>query len=180
MSAHNIRWERWWCGRRSWTFPPILHYILLLCDKWQQRGSPTEWHPTWKCVGSKGVPLNSSVWKKMALVDSHWSLLNIYGDQTWDVNAQGRLVVCFSSGNSGSPLLVQIDSSAACMLLFTTGKNAPIPAVTIDKQYSVAENSLSNSILVLVLSVVFSVEIHTRHYFQSNQHKYKVSYQSLG
>ena len=143
MSAHNIRWERWWCGRRSWTFPPILQYILLLWDKWQQRGSPTEWHPTWKCVGSKGVPLNSSVWKKMALVDSHWSLLNIYGDQTWDVNAQGRLVVCFSSGNSGSPLLVQIDSSAACMLLFTTGKNAPIPAVTIDKQYSVAENSLS-------------------------------------
>ena len=42
------------------------------------------------------------------------------------------------------------------------------------------EFSLSNSVVVLVLSVVFSVEIPTRHYFQSNQHKYKVSYRSLG
>ena len=23
---------------------------VLLCDRWQQRGSQTEWHLTWKCV----------------------------------------------------------------------------------------------------------------------------------
>jgi len=179
MSAHNIRWEHGRSGSRSWTFPPTSHYILLPWDRRQQRGSLTM-ASNMEVHGKQRCTTEFLCVEKMALFDSHWSLLNIYGDQTWDVDTRRRLVVGFSSGNSGSPLLVQIDMSAVCRFLFITGKNAPIPAVTIDKQYSVAENSLSNSILVLVLSVVFSVEIHTRHYFQSNQHKYKVSYRSLG
>ena len=31
-------------------FPLIFHYILLLGEKWQQRGSLTKWHLTWKCI----------------------------------------------------------------------------------------------------------------------------------
>jgi len=55
-------------GSRGWTFPPISHYILLLCKRWQQSGRLTEWYLTWKCVWSKSVSLNSSMWK-------NWNLL---------------------------------------------------------------------------------------------------------
>ena len=39
MSAHNIRGGYRWYGSRGWTFPPTFHYILLPCDRWQQRDS---------------------------------------------------------------------------------------------------------------------------------------------
>ena len=45
LSAHDIRGGCWWYSSRSWTFPPIFHYILLLCDRWQQRGRQNGvWH----------------------------------------------------------------------------------------------------------------------------------------
>ena len=62
MLAHDIR-GGWWCyGSRGWTCSPISHYILLPCDRGQQRtvwqndvwhGSAYEvkvWHwiPPWK------------------------------------------------------------------------------------------------------------------------------------
>jgi len=37
---------------------------LLPCDRWQQRGRLAEWRLAWKCIGSKGVSLNSFVRKK--------------------------------------------------------------------------------------------------------------------
>lgn len=42
-------------------------------------------------------------------------------------------VVHFNSGNSGSPLLVQIVVSMACRLLFIAGKNAQLMVVAISK-----------------------------------------------
>jgi len=39
----------------------------------------------------------------------------------------------------------------------------------VSKQYFVAENS-SNSIIVVFVSVVVSIEIYRRHYFWSNLH----------
>ena len=71
MLAHNVRGRYWWYGRRDWTFPPIFHYILLPCDKWQQRDSLTEWRVIWKCKWSKGVSLNSSMQKKW----HHWTFM---------------------------------------------------------------------------------------------------------
>ena len=78
MLIHNVRGRCWWYGSRGWTFPPTFHCILLLCDRWQQRGSLTEWYLTWKCVWSKDVSLNSSVQKKRALINIHQHMLNIY------------------------------------------------------------------------------------------------------
>jgi len=46
---HNIRGKSWEYCSRGWTFPPISHYVLLLCDRWQ-KGSLTEQHLTQKCV----------------------------------------------------------------------------------------------------------------------------------
>ena len=68
MSAHNIRGGCWWDGSRGWTFPPAFHGMLLLCDRWQQRGTLTEWRLTWKCGWSKAVELNSSMQKKWPLL----------------------------------------------------------------------------------------------------------------
>ena len=47
--------------------------------------------------------------EKIALIDIHYGLLNIYGDQTVDVSTTRWWVVRFSSGdsNSGSPPLAQ-------------------------------------------------------------------------
>ena len=38
--------------------------------------------------------------EKIVHIDIHWCLLNVYGDQTVDVNAVRWWVVCFSSGDS--------------------------------------------------------------------------------
>ena len=103
---------------RGWTFPPTFHYILLLCYRWQQSNSMTKWHQTWKCILDKSVSLNSFM-QKTAPFDTHWCLLNIYGDQTVDVSTVRRWVVCFSSGDSDSvsPPLVQTALSMAYRLL---------------------------------------------------------------
>jgi len=72
--THDIRGE-WWYGSRGWTFLTLLCYMLLPCDRWQQRGSLTEWHLTWKCMWSKGVALilpcgkNGSHWQYLTLAD---------------------------------------------------------------------------------------------------------------
>ena len=104
MLAKNIRGGCWWYGSRGWTFTPIQHYILLQCDRWQQRGCLTKWHLMWQCVWSKGVSMNSSI------VPTHASqcLLNIYGDQRVDASIVRWWVVHFSNGDrdSGSPPLV--------------------------------------------------------------------------
>ena len=86
MLPHYVRGGCWWDGSRGWTFLPIFHYVLLLCDRGQQRGRLSEWHLTWKCLWSKGVSLNFSMWKKTAPTDIHLHLLNSYGDQTVDVS----------------------------------------------------------------------------------------------
>ena len=59
--------------------------------------------------------------EKMAPRDIHQHLLNIYGDQPVDVSTVRKWVVHFSSGNSGSPLLVQVLISMTCRLLFISG-----------------------------------------------------------
>ena len=46
--------------------------------------------------------------KKMALVDTDPLSLKRYGDQTVDMSTVRQWVVLFSSGDSGSPLLVQV------------------------------------------------------------------------
>jgi len=81
-------------------------------------------------------------------------------------------VVHFSStdSNSGSALLVQIVTSTARRLLLTAGEKTQLTMVTVEKPCFVAEN-LPNSVIVLFVFVVVSMEINRRHYFQSNPGK---------
>ena len=54
---------------------PQCYYIWLPSDKWEQRGSVTEWHLTWKCIwgggGVEGVELNFTLREKMAPIGVH-------------------------------------------------------------------------------------------------------------
>ena len=86
-------------------------YILLPCDRWQQKGSLTEWHLTWKCVR---IPLWGNKWHPLTFIDTCWIFMGTK-QQMW---AQWG-GVWYSSGNrdSGSPPLVQIFTSMACRLL---------------------------------------------------------------
>ena len=88
--THNIRGEYYSCDIRSWNFPPIFCYSLLLYSRW---------YLTWKCVWS----MSYSVWKKLHKIvptDIHWCLLNIYGDHTVDVSRVRWWIVHFSNDNS--------------------------------------------------------------------------------
>jgi len=132
--AYDVRGGCWWYGSRGWTFPPILCYMLLPRDRWQQMGTLTKWCLTWKCIQSKGVSLNSPMWKKKKpLTNIHWCFLGVFGDQTVCVSTVRQWVVHFSSGNSdsSSPPLVQIAVSTANRLLFITDKNAQLMVVAI-------------------------------------------------
>jgi len=91
--AQDVRSGCWWYGR-SWTFPPTSHYILLTCDKGQERSSLT-----WKRVMKQRSVTEFFHVGKITLTDIHQHLLNVSGDQTVDVNTVRWWVVCFSSGD---------------------------------------------------------------------------------
>ena len=78
MLAHNVISRWWWYGSRGQIFPPIFHYVLSLCGRWQQRGSLTKWCLTWKCRWSKGVEFNSSIQKRLhplIFINACWTFM---------------------------------------------------------------------------------------------------------
>ena len=103
MLAHNTRGGWWWYGSSGGTFPPVFHYTLLPCDRWQQRGSLTERCLTWKCIGRKRVELNSSTWKNIAPIGIHQCLLNVCEDLRVDVSTVREWVVRFSNNMKDKP-----------------------------------------------------------------------------
>ena len=108
MSARNIRDRCWWHGRRAWMFPPVSHYILLLCNRWQQRGGLTKWPLIWKGRRSKGVSLSSSI---------HENLLNVYGDPTVQMSTVRWWVVHFSSDDNNVKDKLWVWHAGSCSLL---------------------------------------------------------------
>jgi len=116
----------WLYSSRGWALLPVFHYIVLLCDRWQQKGQCDTMALAWKCIWSIGMELNSSMWKKNGI---HWHLSTLaehfVETKQW-MWAVRRWLVCFSSGDSssGSPALVQTFMSTAYRPLFITGKNA--------------------------------------------------------
>ena len=68
MLAHNVR-DRWWYGSRGWTFD---QYPVTCCCCVTDGSRGAVWHSGgW----SKGVSLNSSMWKKwhaLAIINCCW------------------------------------------------------------------------------------------------------------
>ena len=66
-------------------------------------------------------------------------------------------------------MLVQIFMSMACKLLFTTGENAYLMVMAMLKNSLLSQEfALSNTVIVLFVSVAVSMEIDRRHYFWSD------------
>jgi len=132
MLAHNIRGRYWCYGSVGWTFPPALHYMLFLCDRWQQRGCMTDWCLTWKCIWREGASLNSSTWKKTALIDIHWCLLNVEMETKqwmsahfgggWCISAVVTATVVMSTGTyfCKCSMLVLVDHWQNALLMMVT------------------------------------------------------------
>ena len=83
MLTHDIRGGCWWYGSRGWTFPPIFHYMLLPCDRWQQRGSLTIWRLIQKFIWSKRVWLYCS----MREDGSYW-YSSVFTEHLWRPNSR--------------------------------------------------------------------------------------------
>ena len=76
MLAHYVRggWW-WWCGSRGWTFPPILHYMLLLFDKCQQRGSLKKWCLTCEAKVWRWIPPSGKKLHPLMFIDACWTFM---------------------------------------------------------------------------------------------------------
>ena len=68
MLAQDTRGGCWWDGSRGWTFPPVSHYVLLLSDRWQQRGSLAKWcGSAYEAKVCQWIPPRGKNWVKMAV-----------------------------------------------------------------------------------------------------------------
>ena len=139
MLGHNVRGQWWWYSSWGWTFQLIFHDILLLCDRWLQRGCLIKWCLTQKCIWSKGMELNSSMWKKNGI---HWHSSTL-AEHSWRPNSR-----CQNSKTMDDVfqewwqqrerqamlwMAMQIFMSMACRLLFITGENALLVVVAVLK-----------------------------------------------
>lgn len=169
--AHDVRGRWCWYGSRVWTFPPIFHYTLLLWDRRQQRGSLTVWWLRWQRVWRSTVSPNSSTWKKrnpLTFTNACWKFVET---QQWMWAQQGS-EWCASAVAIATvaPPLMRIFTSAACRLLFVTGKNAQLMVVELcwKSLFCSWEFALSVSVTMLFLPAVVSLKINWRHCLWSN------------
>ena len=131
--------------------------MLLLCDRWQQRGTLTKWRLVWKCIWSKDVEFSSSMRNKrhsLAFVSTCWTLM-VTKQWMWAHWGNGW---CFSA-------VVQIFMSVAHRLLLEKMHNQ-WRWLCGKIVFCSWKFSLSNSVIVLFVAVVASMEINRRHYFQ--------------
>jgi len=164
MLAHDIRGRCWWDGSRGWTSPGISHYMLLLCDRWQHRGSLTQWHLTWKHVWNKGVPLNSSMQKKNGFIDIYWWLRDVYGVKQW-VWVQWGSGWCISSVSTMDDFhWCSMQALVLCWWKCIANSGDYVEETVFCRW----EFASSNSGILPFVAIVISMEIKRRRYFWSN------------
>jgi len=172
LLAHNVRGGCWRYGSRGWTFLTIFYYMLLLCDRWQQRGSLTEWRFTWKCVWNKGMSLNSSMprrWYPLTFIDSCWTFMET---KQWIWAQWGAVCDVFQA-----VIAATVGHLCWCKCLWAWHADS---CSSLAKMHSYScwlcwkilfcswELAPPSSVIVFFVSVVVSMEINRRYYFQSN------------
>ena len=156
LLAQRSRGRCWWWGSRGWTFPLIFRYMLLLCNRWQQRGTLTQW----KWIWSKELSFNSFTWKKMASIYIHDACWMATETKLW-------LWAPWGSGCSVSAL-VKIFECSMQALLHHWWKCTADGGDCAEKECYAAENFLYHIMLSCSLYLLwFKWKIKRRHYFQS-------------
>ena len=112
----------------------VFHYTLLLCDRWQQGGSLTEWRLTSKCIRCKGVSLISlqKKWHLLAFFYVCWKCLWIFLVSKQWMRAHRGGGLCISAKVMATWKTSHIPDShedfffmsTACRLLFIAAENA--------------------------------------------------------
>jgi len=169
MLTYNIRGGCCGMAVEAEPFPPIFHYMLLLSDRWKQRGSLTKWCLAWKCVWNKDVELNSCVWKKLhtlTLISIWWMFMKT---KEW-MQAQWGYEWCVSAVTTvmwkmSHFLGSHIQLSPHVMKQVLISSSALIFWKIVFFSWGFA---LSNSVIMLFVALVDWVEINRRHYFWSN------------
>jgi len=171
MLDHNIKGECWWYSSRGWTFPKISHYILLPCNRWQQRAvwQNGVWHGS-KYEGNvcHQIPphrRNCTHWHSGTIVKHLWR--SNCGHQHSEAMGGNK--------NSGSPQIVQIFMSAACTLVHCWWKYMANGGDHWKILFCKWEVALSKNIIVLFISVVISMEMNMKLFFQRDQYVHFLS-----
>jgi len=163
MLAPDIIDQCWWYSSEGWPFLPIFHYILLLCDRWQQRGILTIWHGSvdeakvchWIPSCGKNV-----TWLHLTFAEHWWrpnsgckhcEVVGGVFQQWWHSDVEDKLC-------SGQPCII-----------VTSQKNFSVSSSVWIYQcawwcwkivFCSWEFTLSKSVIVLFLAVVVSMEIN--------------------
>ena len=78
MLSHDFRGRCWWYGSRGWTFPPVSHCILLLCDSQGRRALCQNgvWHGSvYEGKACHWIPpcgKNCTHWHSLMLAERLW------------------------------------------------------------------------------------------------------------
>jgi len=75
--AHNIGGGCWWYGSRGWTFPPVLHHVLLPWDRWQQKANWQNgvWHGSVnEAKVCHWIPCRKK-WHPLTFINASWMFL---------------------------------------------------------------------------------------------------------
>lgn len=115
MWAHNIRGKWWWWdSSRSWTFSPILHYILLCKTDGSRRAvwQNGTWHEWW----SKGGELNSSMWEKIAPTGTNCFLHpNQLNHKSWQIATRELCMQLDAGFNALKMTMATLEYHQACI-----------------------------------------------------------------
>ena len=95
----NIRGGCWWYGSRGWTSHQY-SVIFFAVQQMAVDGQPDKMASDMKVRMKQRHVIKFPHAEKIASTDIHWHLLNVYEDQTVNVNTVKWQVMCFSFGNS--------------------------------------------------------------------------------
>ena len=119
--------------------------LLLLCDRWQQRGGLI-WERRW----SEGASLNSSMQNKrhpLAFIDAYWTFMET---NQWMQHSEG-CVVDFSSGSVGHLRWCRFVWVQHAALIHHWWKCTASGSDCVKKQHFVADNLLYQMVLLCSL-----------------------------
>ena len=152
--------------------PPPYRFTLLMCDRWQKRAG---WqNGVWHGSVDEAVERNwTPPWGKNG---THWHSLTfvyVYGDQAMGMSTVGGggCVSAVSTATAGH----------LCYCRFLPAEHAGSCSSLVKMHsrwwwvcwkivFCSGELALSDSVIVLFLSIVISMEINRRRYFQSKLH----------
>lgn len=156
--------------------PSQQHEILLPCQRWQQRGSLTKQCLKWKLILSKGVELNTSMRKMLhpltfidifsVCMETRLDVSTVRGEW-WGSAVTRAIVVCLhwcrylQAWHAGSC------SSLPEMLMVLT---------TLKKRVCNSGFCLSNSVTVIFVFIIVSMEINQFYFKQVLLSKQSTSY----